>query len=153
MISCDLTTPPYLKSHQNRALQDRWHGPYEIIELIGKNAIKIKFPIGMKIHPVISTAFVKPYNESTIFNNRIMEPPSPVEINNHLEYEVDSILNHRKRHGKIQYLVLWKNYPINEATWENESNLINANDAIKDYRLTRNSSLGSSGGECDDCNK
>ena len=104
----------------------------------------------MKIHPVISTAFVKPYNESIIFNNRIMEPPPPVEINNHLEYEVDSILNHRKRCGKIQYLILWKNYPINEATWENESNLVNAKDAIKDYGLTRNSSPGSSGGECDD---
>jgi len=85
MISHDLTTPPYLKSRQNRALQDRWHSLYEIIELIGKNAVKVKLPMGMKIHPVISTAFVKPYNESVLFNNRIIELPPPIEINNYLE--------------------------------------------------------------------
>jgi transposase InsO family protein len=153
MISRDLTTPPYLKSRQNRALQDRWHGPYKILQLIGKNAVKVELPNNMRIHPVISTAFIKLYNESTQFENRIKEPSPPVVIDNHLEYEVDNILNSRKRHGKMQYLVLWKNYPINEATWENESNLANARDIINKYESNQNYSQGSSGGECDDHNK
>jgi hypothetical protein len=107
----------------------------------------------MKIHPIISISFIKNYNESTEFENHNKIPPPPVEINNQVEYEVDRILNSHKRHGKIQYLVLWKNYPINEATWEPESNLTNSYEAIKEYELSQNTSQGSSGGECDDHNK
>ena len=32
-----------------------------------------------------------------------------------------------------QYLVLWKGYPLSEATWEPESNLKNAPDIVKQF--------------------
>jgi len=101
LISRDLTTPPYLQGRQNRSLQDHWHGPYEILEQIGKNAVKIKLPQDMKIHPVISNAFIKEYKESERFTERIKEKPPPVEINGNLEYEVEEILNKRIRYRKI----------------------------------------------------
>ena len=46
------------------------------------------------------------------------------------EYEVEEIINHRKRHRgrttKIEYLILWKGYPRHEMTWEPEENIANA---------------------------
>ena len=39
-------------------------------------------------------------------------------------YEVDSILTHReKKGGKEEYLVHWKGYLYEEATWEPKENL------------------------------
>ena len=35
--------------------------------------------------------------------------------------------------GKLEYLVKWKNYPIEEASWEPKENLGNAQDAISDF--------------------
>jgi hypothetical protein len=120
------------------------------MEQIGKNAVKLKLPIDMRIHPVISTAFIKSYKESEKFPNRNKDKPPPVEINNQLEYEVEEILNKCICHKKIQYLVLWKNYKINEATWEPLENLTNANYLIKKYETNIKNSQRSSRGECDD---
>ena len=53
------------------------------------------------------------------------------------EYEVEEIINHRKRHRgrttKIEYLILWKGYPGHEMTWEPEENVANAQEKISDY--------------------
>jgi hypothetical protein len=37
--------------------------------------------------------------------------------------------------GVEHYLVIWKNYPINEATWEPKSNMTNCNSLILEYEL------------------
>lgn len=38
-------------------------------------------------------------------------------------FEVDEIVNHRFRKGKIQYLIRWKNYTPDDDTWEPKENL------------------------------
>ena len=39
-------------------------------------------------------------------------------------YAAERILKSRKRHGKLQYLVKWANYPVSQSTWEPEENLL-----------------------------
>jgi hypothetical protein len=46
-----------------------------------------------------------------------------IDINNQV-YEVDSILNHRGTIGNMEYLIKWKNYPIDQATWEPATNIL-----------------------------
>ena len=46
-----------------------------------------------------------------------------IDINNQI-YEVDSILNHRGTVGNMEYLIKWKNYPIDQATWEPATNIL-----------------------------
>jgi len=50
-----------------------------------------------------------------------------------MEYEVEKILSKRKRYGKVEYLVQWKGYMVEEDTWEKEGNLGNAREAVEDY--------------------
>ena len=35
-------------------------------------------------------------------------------------YDVEKILSHREEKGEIMYHVKWKDYPLSQATWENE---------------------------------
>ena len=42
-------------------LTERWLGPYTIIGLAGPNAIKLKLPRSLQIHPVVNISQVKPY--------------------------------------------------------------------------------------------
>jgi hypothetical protein len=37
-------------------------------------------------------------------------------------FEVEEIISKRRRRGKIEYQVKWKDYPIDQSTWEKESN-------------------------------
>ena len=39
-------------------------------------------------------------------------------------FNAEKILDTRKVHGEIQYLVKWVNYPVNEATWEPAGNIL-----------------------------
>ena len=39
------------------------------------------------------------------------------------EYEVEAILRHKGKGTRRLYLVMWKGYPITEASWEPESHL------------------------------
>ena len=50
-----------------------------------------------------------------------------------LEYEVEGILRHQGKGARRWYLVLWKGYPLTEATWEPEFHLANALDILEKY--------------------
>lgn len=54
------------------------------------------------------------------------DPPvdSPDLCNDPDVYQAEKILQSRKRHGKLQYLVKWTNYPVLESTWEPEENIL-----------------------------
>ncbi|KAJ9049197.1 hypothetical protein DSO57_1027134 [Entomophthora muscae] len=44
------------------------------------------------------------------------EAPPPHMVQGTPEYEVDSIINHCYHYGKLQYLVLWKGYSVDESS-------------------------------------
>ena len=48
-------------------------------------------------------------------------------------YEVERILNHRGEGENREYLVLWKGYSPEEATWESVSNLFDCEWSINQY--------------------
>jgi hypothetical protein len=54
------------------------------------------------------------------------------------EYEVEEILKHRKRGRGYQYLVKWKNYLLNEQTWEPRKHLTNAGKLLDRYNVEHN---------------
>ena len=64
---------------------------------------------------------------------REIEPPPLVLVGDTLEYEVEGILWHQGKGARHQYLVLWKGYPLTEATWEPESHLANTLDILEEY--------------------
>ena len=55
---------------------------------------------------------------------RRYEKPDPIITDTGAKYEVEEIINHRKRRrGKktiIEYLICWKGCPAHEMTWEPE---------------------------------
>ena len=51
----------------------------------------------------------------------------------HEEYEVEAILRHKGKGARCLYQVLWKGFPIIEASWEPESHLANALQVLEEY--------------------
>eukprot|EP00923_Selenidium_pygospionis_P015842 GHVN01027653.1.p1 GENE.GHVN01027653.1~~GHVN01027653.1.p1 ORF type:complete len:202 (-),score=32.94 GHVN01027653.1:393-947(-) len=43
---------------------------------------------------------------------------------------MDDVLEYKRSRGKDLYLVKWKDYPVDEATWEPESNLLDPSEDI-----------------------
>ena len=64
---------------------------------------------------------------------REVEPLPPVLVGDTLEYEAEGILQYQGTGARCWYLVLWKGYPLTEATWKPESHLTNAPDILEEY--------------------
>ena len=90
-------------------------GPFVIQQQINPVAFCLELPTSMKIHPVFHVSLLEPYRESS-FPGRVQQPPPSIEVENHEEYDVEKILDSRRRWGKLEYLVHWTGYDINERT-------------------------------------
>ena len=49
------------------------------------------------------------------------------------EYEVEAILDRRKRRGNVQYLIRWKGYQSDSDTWQDVSELVHCRELIDHY--------------------
>lgn len=133
----------YSKSQASSKLSARKIGPFEVTQLIGKNAIKLKFPPTVKIHPVINVSHTVPYHpQPKEFQKNVGDAPDPVLGEQGEEVYVDKILNHRKVRNRYSFLVLWKGQPTHEASWEPVGNFIDSdgtcNEQLLDYLNSNN---------------
>ena len=118
----------------SRKLDVRRLGPYDILELVGRSAYKLKLPPSMQIHPVFHVSLLEPHVENT-FPGRDVPPPPPELVDSYEEFEVEKILDSRIRRGEVQYLVAWVGYDASENTWEPICNLKNATSALEIFHL------------------
>lgn len=118
----------FLEIHRGRQ-QQRTHkfdplfiGPYRILEVLPNDNYRLELPAWLsKIHPIFHVSKLERYNSPTEFDPLRSVPlrPEPEIINDEEEYEPERILQQRTYRGRREYYVKWKNYPIDEATWEN----------------------------------
>ena len=100
-------------------LKKRFVGPFKIEQRIGQQAYKLSLPDSWKIHPVFHVSLLKSWHTASL-----QEDEEPIDDDLELEepyYEIEKILRWRKvkrgRRVLKEYLVLWKNYPVSEASW------------------------------------
>ena len=123
------------KSFGTKKLLPLWIGTYQVDELVGPAACRVKLPAWLKVHDVFHVSLLKDYHgeEPT--------PPMPILVEGQEEFEVESILAHRHRKAgkgrgsksRVEFLVEWKGYGPEEHSWEPEKHLSNSADCIQDY--------------------
>ena len=121
----------FLKDHKKLAMKRQ--GPFEITEVLGPLTYKLKLPSQWQIHDVFHAALLTPYRENDTHGPNFELPP-PDLIAGEEEYEVEAIVGHRKRYGKMQFFVKWKGYPTSENSWEPVTNLENADELLSAYK-------------------
>ena len=128
-----LSTANLNLGRQSRKLSEKWLGPYKIISLKGSNAVELKLPSSMRIHPVVNVSRIKPYKER-LPGQRIDKPGAvTVTEDGDPEYLVDYIVDSCLKRGRLEYLIHWEGYPEEERTWEPEGNLEHAPEKVRDF--------------------
>jgi hypothetical protein len=117
--------------HANRKFLPKRQGPFRITEVMGERTYKLELPHQWNVHPVFHVDLLSPYIQTKEHGPSFSEPP-PSVIDGNAEYEVEQIIAHKRRHGKLMYLTTWKGW--SDQTWEPASSFTNAKDTLNEYK-------------------
>ena len=108
-------------AHLMKKLDYIWLGPYSIKWVISHSVYQLKLPASFgQVHPVFSVTLLHPYEDDPIIEHQEYHPPPPplIVCDGVKEYEVEKILHSQIFHRKVEYLVCWKGYGIEEDEWQ-----------------------------------
>ena len=119
-LSREYFTDAVTKQQKSKKLGVRRYGPFKILALIGKNALRLDIPENIRCHPVVQVEHTTPHREQPAdIALDIPVRPDPVpDSTGELSFEVEAILAHRKRGRGYQWLALMKGSPQHEAEWQ-----------------------------------
>ena len=95
--------------------------------------MKLELPPRWKIHPVFHVSLITPYHENETHGPNFIRPP-PDLIDNEEEFEIETIVSHRRKGNQWQYLIRWKGYPTSDNSWEYENDLEHSEETLNVYK-------------------
>ncbi|XP_039212212.1 uncharacterized protein LOC120313890 [Crotalus tigris] len=118
-----------------KKLGPKYVGPFQILKVVNPVTVQLRLPASLgKVHPVFHSSLLKPTHRSPYADGA----PGPISGSH---YEVQEVLDSRKRYGKTQYLLRWKGYPLSDATWVGEGD-IKAPNLIRTFHRKHPDKLG-----------
>ncbi|RMZ74709.1 hypothetical protein DV738_g5687, partial [Chaetothyriales sp. CBS 135597] len=112
-----LSTRNLRLARPSRKLSERFIGPFQIIDLIGTQAYKLKLPPQVRVHPVFHVSLLEPYHQRAGEDPSEHDPPE-VMPDGTLLYEVEAVLDDRTMRGTKQYRCRWKGWGPDHDTWQ-----------------------------------
>jgi len=108
----------------SRKLSHRYLGPFPIVAQVAPNAYRLQLPATLKqLHPVFNVVKLQPAPLDPIPGRKAKPPPPPVLVDDAEEFEVEEILDSRRKRNRLEFLARWKGYGYEECLWEPASNV------------------------------
>ena len=103
-----------------RKLSDKYIGPFTVAAKVGSSAYRLELPKRIRMHNVIHVSLLKPYKSRPGLEWRLEDI---AEEGKDLEYDVEGIIDSRKRRSGVVYRTRWLDCTEEEDTWEPWDNL------------------------------
>ncbi len=103
-----------------KKLAPRYVGPFTIQRQINPVTFQLNLPPQYRIHPTFHVSLLKPYHSPVSLSTEpgpSTEPPLPLILEDGAIYEVRTILDSRRRGGRLEHLVDWEGYGPEERSW------------------------------------
>ena len=119
--------------------QPRFIGPFKVLEPVGAVAYRLELPDSMQLHPVFHVSLLQKHVERPpdMLQPEGWAPITSAALGETDTFEVEHILDMRGTPPHEEYLVKWKGYPAEEATWEPRHHLTNCKELLRAFRTTR----------------
>jgi len=121
-------------------LKEKFIGPFKIIEKLSNVSYRIELPVKYQVHNVFHSSLLRSSyeNDSEMFPNRTVinvQPPAVKSVNNDEEdeWEIEKLIDRRRKKNRIEYLVRWKGWSSEYDEWKTVDQLKNARRLMRDY--------------------
>jgi hypothetical protein len=104
-------------------------GPCRVLKKFGANTYEIELPDGNGISPIFNISDLYPYKaeeEGTGNEQPVIQWTKQMSVaeNSQMEHILDKKVSKKTRRKQyFEYLVKWKNHPVEDASWENEAEI------------------------------
>ena len=105
-------------------------GPFKVSKIINPVTFQLDLPPGTRIHPVFHASLLEKAKVNQ-FSGRLSCPP-PILVNGEEEYMVKKILDSRRVHDRLQYLIDWEGYAPSERCWVDATD-VHAPARVRDF--------------------
>jgi Integrase zinc binding domain/Chromo (CHRromatin Organisation MOdifier) domain len=123
----------------NNKLCSRYVGPFVITAVVNANAYTLALPPQLEaLHSTFNIDKLKSYHDGAVFPTRPRQharppPVADADSNGDQTWEVERVTAQRYHGSRMQFLVKWKGYPLEESTWQSRADLAGAPDALRDW--------------------
>ncbi|OAV84757.1 hypothetical protein PTTG_31086 [Puccinia triticina 1-1 BBBD Race 1] len=84
------------------------------------------------VYPVFHVSVLRKHEPDSIVGRQAAQP-DPVVVEGEDEWEVEEILDCRKRGKRLEYLIGWKGYEPQHNSWEPEDHLKNSKQLLDEF--------------------
>ena len=112
-----------------KKLDQKFYGPYKMIEHIDKIAYWLNLPTLTKIHNAFHVLLLKPCDPEKDDKRFFLSPP--IKIDGKEEFKVKEILDSRSHYGKLQYLIKWLRYSDIDNQWIYKDQVTSSSNLVK----------------------
>jgi hypothetical protein len=105
-------------------------GPFKVTKVINRNAYRLELPYSMKVHNVFHVSLLDRY-VGPVPGQQPSDPPPAITAENPdaEEWEVERVLDSRKRYKRLWYLVQWAGHNYVNTSWEPAETLEGASES------------------------
>ena len=110
------------QANKDSKLSPKYYGPYKVLQKIGTMAYKLQLPASSRVHLVFHVSCLK----KVIGENLPVQTILPeLDEEGKIILEPEAVTETRTRQLQnrsiSEYLIKWKNLPIEDSTWEDEN--------------------------------
>jgi len=126
-----LSTWHFRTTRPSKKLDYKRTGPYTVSKVINKNAYKLDLPYTIRKDNIFHVSLLDRYTPPTA--GQPPSEPQPTVVDDSDEWEVDRILNSKRRYWKLHHLVQWAGYSYVPTSRQHAEILENAQELVVEF--------------------
>jgi hypothetical protein len=124
-----------LANQPSKKLSSKFIGPFRVQDAVGTQAYRLILPPHYRIHNIFHISLLERWKSRT--NQEENTQPPDINPEGEEVWEVEKILEKRKKNGQIQYKLRWKGYDESWDTWAPTSDFENMTDLIQEFEQAK----------------